>query len=117
MYKRGSRLGTTASAVRVELKAMAKAGLVILRHDAVYCGIQESTASGGTSAATNSGGTSNSEAAAPIGTSVAQQNSSPPEEPGIDRMDEEARRSEVWRVLVELFNVSPNEMVSLHLLR
>ena len=32
-------------------------------------------------------------------------------------MDEEARRAEVWRVLVELFNVSQNEMVSLHLLR
>ena len=117
LYKRGSRLGTTASAVRVELKAMAKAGLVILRHDAVYCGVQESTASGGTSEATNSGGTSNSEAVAPIGTSVAQPNSSPSEEPGTDHMDEEARRSEVWRVLVELFNVSQNEMVSLHLLR
>ena len=37
--------------------------------------------------------------------------------PGTDRVDEEARRSEVRRVLVELFNVSPNEMVSLHLLR
>eukprot|EP00964_Phaeocystis_antarctica_P138449 scaffold103121_cov65-Phaeocystis_antarctica.AAC.7 len=58
LYKRGSRLGTTASAVGVELKAMAKAGLVILKHDAVYCGVQESTASGGTSAATDSGGSS-----------------------------------------------------------
>ena len=103
LYKRGSRLGTTASAVGVELKAMAKAGLVILRHDAVYCGVQESTASGGTSEATNSGGTSNSEAVAPIGTSVAQPNSSPSEEPGTDHMDEEARRSEVRRVLAELF--------------
>ena len=96
---------------------MAKAGLVILRHDAVYCGVQESTASGGTSAATNSGGTSDIEAAAPIGTSVAQPNSSPLGEPGTDRMDEEARRSEVRRVLVELFNVSSDEMVSLLLLR
>ena len=32
-------------------------------------------------------------------------------------MDEEAPRAEVWRVLVELFNVSQNEMLSLHLLR
>jgi len=117
LYKRGSRLGTTASAVGVELKAMAKAGLVILKHDAVYCGVQEPTASGGTSAATDSGGTSNSEAVAPIETSAAQPSSSPPEEPDTDHVDEEAPRAEVWRVLVELFSVSRNEMVSLHVLR
>eukprot|EP00964_Phaeocystis_antarctica_P139594 scaffold104374_cov40-Phaeocystis_antarctica.AAC.1 len=75
------------------------------------------TASGGTSAATDSGGTSNSEAVAPIETSAAQPSSAPPEEPGTDHVDEEAPRAEVRRVLVELFNVSRNEMVSLRVLR
>ena len=54
---------------------------------------------------------------APIETSAAQPSSSPPEEPGTDHVDEEAPRAEVWRVLVELFSVSRNEMVSLHVLR
>ena len=68
LYRRVSRLGTTVAVVRVELKAMARDGLVVLRHEAVYCGIQKSTANGGTSAATTSGGTPDTEAAAPIGT-------------------------------------------------
>ena len=107
LYRRVSRLGTTVAVVRGELKAMARDGLVILRHDAVYCGAQKPTADGGSPAATTSGGTSGTEAVTPIGTSAAQPNPPPLE----------TRKSGLRRVLEELFDIRSDERVSLRLLR
>ena len=107
LYRRVSRMGLTAAAVGVELKAMAKDGLVILRHDAVFCGVQKPTADAGLPAATTHGGTTGTEVVTPIGSSAAQPNPPPLE----------TRKSGLRRLLGELFDLSSDEGVSLHLLR
>ena len=107
LYKRVGRSGTTVAVAKVELKAMARDGLVILKHDAVYCGVQKPTADGGSSATTSFSGTPDTEAVAPIGTSTAQPDSPPPE----------ALKSGLRRTLEELFDSATDERVSLRRLR